>query len=221
MNSQEGYGLWAETYDNEKNALIAIEQARTRELLKTLTYFRVLDAAAGTGRYSIPLAAGGASVTAVDNCPEMLALAKQKARREGLDITFLNQSIEEKLPFPKDSFDLVVCALALSHIHHIKPVIAEFYRVLENGGHLLITDFHPACIQLGGVTSFTRKETIHKITVVMHTRDDYIQAFNETRFECAVLEDILFDIVPPGYLPDTIMQKYRGISLCLVILGLK
>ena len=44
---KEGYALWSESYDSEKNPLIAVEERHVEKLLKTLPYSRVLDA--GTG----------------------------------------------------------------------------------------------------------------------------------------------------------------------------
>ena len=44
------------------------------------------------------------------------------------------------MPLPDDSVDLIVCAIALSHVPDLGPVLAEFVRVLRRGGHLVISD---------------------------------------------------------------------------------
>jgi SAM-dependent methyltransferase len=50
---------------------------------------------------------------------------------------------------PDAAYDVVVCGLALSHVPALRPVIAEFVRVLRPGGHLVISDVHVQRILLG------------------------------------------------------------------------
>src|SRR5262249_40628783 len=57
---------------------------------------RILDAGAGTGRFSLPLAQAGHRVTHLDLSPEMLAAAQERAAREGVTgISFAEGSIED------------------------------------------------------------------------------------------------------------------------------
>ena len=44
------------------------------------------------------------------------------------------------MPLPDDSVDLVVCAIALSHVADIGQALAELVRVLRPNGHLVISD---------------------------------------------------------------------------------
>src|SRR4029077_7499692 len=53
--------------------------------------------------------------------------------------TFREASLSA-LPLADDSVDLVVCAIALSHVEDIAPVFAEFVRVLRPGGPLVVSD---------------------------------------------------------------------------------
>ena len=48
--------------------------------------------------------------------PEMLAVARQAAQHEGLPIDFRLSSLDDGLPFEAHQFDLVICALMLSHV---------------------------------------------------------------------------------------------------------
>ncbi|MDQ2714608.1 MAG: class I SAM-dependent methyltransferase [Chloroflexota bacterium] len=99
LSTQEGYALWAPSYDTEKNALIAMEEPRVDALLATLPVTTVLDVGTGTGRHALKMARRGMSVTAIDQSPEMLALAQERARAEGLAITFQLAPLDEGLPF--------------------------------------------------------------------------------------------------------------------------
>ena len=44
------------------------------------------------------------------------------------------------MPLAADSVDLVVCAIALTHVAHLGPALGEFVRVLRPNGHLVISD---------------------------------------------------------------------------------
>jgi ubiquinone/menaquinone biosynthesis C-methylase UbiE len=56
-------------------------------------------------------------------------------------------------------------------------VTREFYRVLREGGHLLITDFHPDAIaDLGWRTHATRPEGTYFLPNMPYTREDYLDA---------------------------------------------
>jgi SAM-dependent methyltransferase len=46
------------------------------------------------------------------------------------------------IPLSDNAVDIIVCGLALEHLPDLKPVLAEFARVLRPGGHLVISDPH-------------------------------------------------------------------------------
>jgi ubiquinone/menaquinone biosynthesis C-methylase UbiE len=105
-----------------------------------------LDAACGTGRYAAYLAARGHRVIGVDSSPAMLPHARTRVP----EAEFRQGHLHE-LPLPDEHVDIVVCALALVHVPDLKPVIADFARVLRPGGHLVITDVHREWTLLGSV----------------------------------------------------------------------
>lgn len=145
---------WALSDDQEVNALIVLEEAYVNRLLAGVSYTSVLDVGTRTGRYAIRLARNGAVVTAIDRSPEMLARARQAARNKGLAIDFRQISLEDDLPFAAQRFDLLTCALMLCHVPNLGPVLREFARVLQPGGTLLLTDFHPGSVRYGWRTAF-------------------------------------------------------------------
>jgi len=134
VTTAQGYDAWAENYD-EPNDLVDMEQPVVREILDGLPAGLALDAACGTGRHAAYLASRGHTVIGVDISPAMLAAAAAKVPGGDFRVGDLHQ-----LPVPGRHADLVICALALTHVPHLAPVLAEFARVLRPGGHLVISD---------------------------------------------------------------------------------
>lgn len=135
ITAGEGYRAWAETYDRPGNGLIDLEQPVVRGILDGLPRGTALDAACGTGRHAEYLASLGQRVIGVDRSPEMLAAARAKVPGADFREGHLHQ-----LPVSDRHADVVVCALALTHIPDLAPVMAEFARVLRPGGHLVLSD---------------------------------------------------------------------------------
>lgn len=69
---------------------------------------RALDVAAGAGRVSVWLARRGFEVTAIDISPVGLALAREAAADEGVQIATRVTDLERE-PFPEGPFRLVAC----------------------------------------------------------------------------------------------------------------
>jgi SAM-dependent methyltransferase len=132
----EGYGSWAEFYDEPGNQLVDLEQPIVREILDGLPRGVALDAACGTGRHSAYLASLGHTVIGVDNSAAMLERAREKVPGGEFHEADLHE-----LPLPDAHVDLVICALALMHVPDIEPVLAELVRVLRPGGSLVISDW--------------------------------------------------------------------------------
>jgi ubiquinone/menaquinone biosynthesis C-methylase UbiE len=100
----------------------------------------VLDVAAGTGLVGRALALGVDRVTAVDSTPAMIAEGRAAAEAEGRDNVEFVSGSAENLPFPDDSFSLVVTRFSLHHFADPQPAIAEMVRVLRPGGRLVVKD---------------------------------------------------------------------------------
>ena len=117
----------------------------------------VLDVGCGTG--SLAMAAKRrvghtGSVRAVDASPEMIAQARAKAAKAGLDVAF-DVARAESLPVPDASVDAVLSTLML---HHLPSAVrerfaAECRRVLKPGGRVLAVDFEPPAQKPGGLIS--------------------------------------------------------------------
>jgi SAM-dependent methyltransferase len=146
VGTTEGYREWSTRYDVPNTAFG--DRDHVLPFLAAVPAGDALDAACGTGRWSTELAALGHRVTGVDSSPEMLALA----RRRVPDAQFLEADLHT-LPFPDAAFDVVVFALAASHVPDLVPVFTEFARVVRPGGTVLVSDVHPDQIRRGSIPS--------------------------------------------------------------------
>jgi ubiquinone/menaquinone biosynthesis C-methylase UbiE len=221
VSVQEGYTLWASSYDREHNPLIGVEERYLPELEASVSAGRVLDVGAGTGRQALRWARRGAHVTAIDQSPEMLAVAREAAEAEQLAVTFQVGAIEAGLPVASSAFDLVVCSLMLTHVANLHTAIAECARAVRAGGHLLLTDLHPVCTALGWHAEVRRPGIVYALPGYRHTREDYLAALQESG--CGVRRVIDAEVreVPEGYTRESFIRACGDIPFCLLILARK
>jgi ubiquinone/menaquinone biosynthesis C-methylase UbiE len=98
----------------------------------------VLEIAVGTGR-NLHLYPAEAQVTAIDFSPSMLEIARRRAGELGRSVD-LRLGDAQALAFEDASFDSVVITLALCSIPDDRKAVAEVWRVLRPGGHLLLLE---------------------------------------------------------------------------------
>ncbi|NNH70591.1 methyltransferase domain-containing protein [Nocardia uniformis] len=117
----------------------------TRQLADQLTLRpggRVLDVACGPGATARLLATEyDVSVDGIDLAPAVLARARADAATAGLaDRVRFHEGDSDALPFPADTFDVVICECALCLFPDKQSAAAEFARVLRPGGRIGLTD---------------------------------------------------------------------------------
>jgi ubiquinone/menaquinone biosynthesis C-methylase UbiE len=101
---------------------------------------RVLDVACGPGFVALEFARHAREVVGVDLTAEMLKQARALARHEGVkNVTFRRADVN-RLPFPNESFDLVVTRASFHHFPEPKDVLKEIARVIKKNGRILISD---------------------------------------------------------------------------------
>lgn len=171
VDAVTGYGLWSATYD-QPNSAFDLDEPLVQEIVDALPVGVALDAACGTGRCAEFLTGRGHRVIGVDSSPDMLARARARVAQGKFLLGDLKQ-----LPVADASVDLVMCALALTHVPALGPVLAEFARVLRPGGHLVITDVHPERVALGSVPSVRGADgRPGRLSAHRHLIGDYLRA---------------------------------------------
>jgi ubiquinone/menaquinone biosynthesis C-methylase UbiE len=140
---------WAARYDFLVWLITLGRERAFRENLVRLARLQlgetVLDVGCGTGTLAISAkqrVGSTGTVCGIDASPEMIARAKKKARKAGVEIDFRN-SIAEALPFPEAHFDVVLSTVMLHHLpdEARQQCACEIRRVLKREGRLLAVDF--------------------------------------------------------------------------------
>ncbi len=103
---------------------------------------RLLDVACGDGNVAILAARAGASVTALDLTPELLAAGRERAARDGVSIDWLLGDVEE-LPFDDESFDAVTSNFGAIYAPRHAVAARELARVCRPGGTIVMTVWAP------------------------------------------------------------------------------
>ena len=104
---------------------------------------RVLDLGSGAGTDSLVAAqmvGEHGSVTGIDMTPEMLTKARSAAAEMNASNVEFVESEAERLPFPDESFDVVISNGVIDLIPDKDAVFSELFRVLVPGGRMQIAD---------------------------------------------------------------------------------
>lgn len=100
----------------------------------------VLDAGAGTGRITLPLARRARMVYALDPAPPMLHLLERKLAAAGLRNVELMRGVFQHIPLPDESVDAVVSCSAFGPLEARggERGLEELKRVTRPGGRIVI-----------------------------------------------------------------------------------
>ena len=156
-----------------RNGLFDLDEPLIDTILDALPVGTAVDAACGTGRVAARLVQRGRRVVGVDT-PGMLGQARRRLPNTG----FVKGDLH-CLPLLDDVADLVVTALASTHVADLEPVFAELARVLRPGGHLIIViaDVHDDLVLLGSVAKAVGPSGEAQMAGThRHTAADYLRA---------------------------------------------
>jgi SAM-dependent methyltransferase len=216
---QAGYREWSASYDGPGNPMVALEQPIVWSLLEANAPGRALDAACGTGRHTKRLVELGHEVVGVDLTPEMLAWARSNVAGASFVLGDLRG-----IPAGDARFDVVVCALAVSHLGEPGGGISELSRVLRRGGQLVISVLHPTLASLGWQAPFAGPDGRRGfVREHPHRHGDYLRAFRDCglsvvgcREPSLAAEHARDKRRAFGRVPDATIQAYVGLPAVLI-----
>lgn len=138
---REQYDHLAEKYDIRWQGYTSSTLDFLKKWLDLKGAEKVLDVACGTGALEQLLVRDhpGQPLSGIDISEKMLAVARRKLKAYP-GVTFFKASVFT-MPFPKESFDVVVCANSFHYFNNPLAALIEMKRVLKRGGKIVILDW--------------------------------------------------------------------------------
>lgn len=161
----------------------------------------LLDLACGTGDVALEAArrVPGVRITGVDPSGKMLAIARDKARRAGLETIEFAPGSAEQLPFDDAAFDAATMAFGIRNVPDRPTALRELRRVLRPGGRLAILELvEPRGPILGRAARFHVQQIVPRLGALLSGAREYrylresIEAFPPPEVFAGLLENAGF-----------------------------
>ncbi|MGZ0085591.1 class I SAM-dependent methyltransferase [Caldibacillus thermoamylovorans] len=175
----------------------------TKQILRKLNIDRatsVLDVGCGTGQTAAYIAKQyRADVAAIDLHPTMIAKAQQRFAALKVPVQLQRASVEA-LPFPAETFDLVLSESVLAFVS-LKEALAEIRRVLKQGGTFIGIE---ACHQRLSAAEQQRIAAFYGFRQLL-TPAEWKEALHQSEFRCRHFSYAAAAEAPPNAAPIMIV----------------
>jgi SAM-dependent methyltransferase len=181
----EGYRLWANTYDDEPNPMLSLEQRILESLLPPLVGMDVVDLGCGTGRWLKALhGAGARNLLGLDSSPEMLSVADSKLAGAA-NLVYANCG---NASLEANSADVILANFVLSYVDDASHLVESASRALRPGGSIFITDIHPeTAAALNWRRGIHGEREFHEIRTYPRTIEEIIVMCEKAKLHAALV----------------------------------
>jgi SAM-dependent methyltransferase len=173
---------------------------RTAFVLRHCPPGAALDVGCGTGALAARLAGAGYETVGVDPSEGMLEVLRQRSPR----VRAVRGSAES-LPFPDDSFDVVLTVAVLHHIadpDRVRRTLAEMVRVAKPSGRVLVWDHNPRNPYWGNLMARVPQDTGDERLI---PEDELVEGLRGAGGEILLSEQL-------GLVPDFIPRRLLGVA---------
>jgi phosphatidylethanolamine/phosphatidyl-N-methylethanolamine N-methyltransferase len=134
------YRRYASVYDALFGPVLQPGRKAVLQALRCRPGERVLEVGVGTG-LSLPLYPPDVRITGIDLSREMLAKARSRVERRGLEnVDGLYEMDANAMDFPDASFDKVVAMYVVSIVQEPARLLAELHRVCKPDGEIYMVN---------------------------------------------------------------------------------
>jgi len=187
VSAKEGYRLWAATYDDDANPLLALEERGLFPMLPDLRDKDALDVGCGTGRWLWTfLNLGARSALGVDSSAEMMVRAAEKPVLRNRLV--LGDCLA--LPLRARMADVVVCSFIVGHVLKPQALAGELSRVSRPRADVFVTEMHPESQARGWRCAFRRGNRTVEIRSLPHAPGDLRKTFEAEGFKLVLRRDL-------------------------------
>lgn len=100
---------------------------------------KVLDVGCGGGILAESMAREGATVTGLDMGFEPLQVARLHALESGVEVDYVQQTVEEHASQHAGAYDVVTCMEMLEHVPDPRSVVHACAKLVKPGGHVFFS----------------------------------------------------------------------------------
>jgi 2-polyprenyl-6-hydroxyphenyl methylase/3-demethylubiquinone-9 3-methyltransferase len=167
-----------------------------------------LDVGCGAGLLAEPLARMGASVTAIDAAPELIAVARAHASAQGLQIDYMATPVEQV----GGRYDLVTCLEVIEHVADPAAFLTALAGRLAFGGLLILST--PNRTAWAKLLTITLAEGFGRIPRDTHDFEKFISPermralFADAGLQCLDFEGIAFSPSRGLHLSEDLRLNY-------------
>jgi ubiquinone/menaquinone biosynthesis C-methylase UbiE len=213
----DGYNTWAGSYDDQPhNLILQLDREILQGLLQTVSLFnrQIADIGCGTGRHWTELyKEKPASITGFDVSNGML----EKLQLKFPDAAVFLVKNHELTGTSAHQFNLLLSTLTLAHINNAGKALEEWNRVLQPGGEIILTDYHPDALRRNASRTFHHEGKTYAVESHIHPLVEIRQLAGQLGWtEIRYTERKVDETVKDFYIQQgagALYQQYLGMPL--------
>jgi SAM-dependent methyltransferase len=217
MAPASAYDRWAPTYDAQPdNLMLALDEQIFTRLLNNIccTGKLVLDIGCGTGRHWDKIFSQNPhKLIGYDVSPGMLHILQQKYPQAHTQLIIRNQFHYAET----NAAGVLVSTLALAHMKKLGKAMQQWNKILIPGAEILLTDYHPETLALGGDRTFLYQGRTTAIRNYVHPLEKVKHYAFENGFELmAFIERRIDPDLKPWYEKQGalgVYERFKGAGL--------